>query len=113
MATTGRNRRLEPSFKQHTAVDDLSGVVLDVTVTTGEVNEGQVLESQIDAVAALTGEAIPDGHDGRRLRLRQDLRRARTTQDRGPDPGQGRADPKPGAASPLPLRCPARHRQMP
>jgi transposase len=58
MATTGRNRRLEPSFKQHTAVDDQSGVVLDVTITTGEVNEGQVLESQIDAVAALTGEKI-------------------------------------------------------
>jgi transposase len=58
MATTGRNRRLEPSFKQHTAVDDLSGVVLDVTVTTGEVNEGQVLEAQIEAIAAATGEAI-------------------------------------------------------
>jgi Transposase DDE domain len=58
MATTGRNRRLEPSFKQHTAVDDRSGVVLDLTITTGEVNEGQVLESQIDAVAAVTGEPI-------------------------------------------------------
>jgi Transposase DDE domain len=58
MATNGRNRRLEPSFKQHTAVDDQSGVVLDVTVTTGEVNEGQVLETQIDAVAAVTGEPI-------------------------------------------------------
>ena len=56
--TTGRNRRLEPSFKQHTAVDDQSGVVLDVTITTGEVNEGQMLESQVDAVAALTDEAI-------------------------------------------------------
>jgi IS5 family transposase len=58
MATTGRNRRLEPSFKQHTAVDDVSGVVLDVTITTGEVNEGQVLETQVDAIAAATGEAI-------------------------------------------------------
>lgn len=58
MATTGRNRRLEPSFKQHTAVDDVSGVVLDVRVTTGEVNEGQVLETQVDAIAAATGEAI-------------------------------------------------------
>jgi IS5 family transposase len=58
MATTGRNRRLEPSFKQHTAVDDVSGVVLDVTITTGEVNEGQVLEAQVDAIAAATGEAI-------------------------------------------------------
>jgi Transposase DDE domain len=58
MATTGRNRRLEPSFKQHTAVDDQNGVVLDVTITTGEVNEGQVLESQVDAIAALTGDRI-------------------------------------------------------
>jgi transposase len=58
MATTGRNRRLEPSIKQHTAVDDVSGVVLDVRVTTGEVNEGQVLEAQVDAIAAATGEAI-------------------------------------------------------
>jgi transposase len=58
MATTARNRRLEPSFKQHAAVDDLAGVVLDVVVTTGEVNEGQLLERQIDHVGAVTGEAI-------------------------------------------------------
>jgi hypothetical protein len=58
MATTARNRRLEPSFKQHAAVDDLAGVVLDLVVTTGEVNEGQRLESQIDHVGAVTGEAI-------------------------------------------------------
>jgi IS5 family transposase len=54
MATTARNRRLEPSFKQHTAVDDRAGVVLDVVVTTGEVNEGQMLAGQIDHVAAVT-----------------------------------------------------------
>ena len=42
MATSGRNRRLEPSYKQHGAVDDERGVILDVEVTTGEVNEGQV-----------------------------------------------------------------------
>lgn len=39
MATSARNRRLEPAYKQHTAVDDLRGVILDVNVTTGEVNE--------------------------------------------------------------------------
>ncbi len=39
MATNGRNRRLEPSYKQHGAIDDQVGVVLDVEVTTGEVNE--------------------------------------------------------------------------
>ena len=27
---------MEPSFKQHTAVDDHSGVILDVKTTTGE-----------------------------------------------------------------------------
>jgi hypothetical protein len=42
MATNARNRRLEPGYKQHAVVDDVRGVVLDVEVTTGEVNEGQV-----------------------------------------------------------------------
>lgn len=58
MATNGRNRRLEPAYKQHTAVDDRSGVILDVAVTTGEVNEGQVIESQVDATMATTGVSI-------------------------------------------------------
>jgi len=57
-ATNGRNGGSSRRSINTRAVDDLSGVVLDVTVTTGEINEGQVLESQIDAVAALTGEAI-------------------------------------------------------
>ena len=43
MATNARNRRLEPAYKQHAVVDDVRGVVLDVEVTTGEVNEGQVV----------------------------------------------------------------------
>jgi transposase len=54
MATNGRNRRLEPSYKQHAVVDDAFGVVLDVEVTTGELNEGQVVLERIDAVAATT-----------------------------------------------------------
>jgi transposase len=58
MATNGRKRRLEPAYKQHTAVDDESGVVLDVTVTTGEVNEGGTLDLQIDTVQATTGVAV-------------------------------------------------------
>ena len=36
MATNGRNRRLEPYYKQHAVVDDVRRVVLDVAVTTGE-----------------------------------------------------------------------------
>lgn len=55
MATTARNRLLEPSYKQHTAVDDKVGVVLDVAVTTGQTNEGEMIESQVDEVKATTG----------------------------------------------------------
>lgn len=58
MATNGRNRRLEPSYKQHGTVDDELGVVLDVEVTTGEVNEGAPFLARMDIVAALTGTAI-------------------------------------------------------
>jgi len=58
MATNGRNRRLEPSYKQHGVVDDLFGVVLDVEVTTGEINEGQELLARLDAAAQTTGSAI-------------------------------------------------------
>jgi hypothetical protein len=58
MATSARNRRLEPAYKQHAVVDDVRGVVLDVEVTTGEVNEGQVVEERVDATMATTGVAI-------------------------------------------------------
>lgn len=58
MATTARNRRLEPSYKQHTAVDDVMGVILDVAVTTGETNEGEMIEAQVDEVIATTGAEI-------------------------------------------------------
>jgi hypothetical protein len=55
MATSGRNHRLEPSYKQHGVIDDLRGVVLDVEVTTGEVNEGQPFLERLDVTAKLTG----------------------------------------------------------
>jgi transposase len=58
MATNARNRRLEPSYKQHTAVDDVFGVLLDVEVTTGQANEGDHVLPQVDAVAATTGTAV-------------------------------------------------------
>jgi hypothetical protein len=60
MATTARNRRLEPAYKQHTVVDDLRGVVLDVAVTTGEVNEGQVVATMATTgvdIATVTADA--------------------------------------------------------
>ena len=55
MATNARNRRLEPAYKQHTAVDDKVGVVLDVVVTTGQTNEGDIIEPQVDDVRQTTG----------------------------------------------------------
>jgi len=58
MATNARNRRLEPAYKQHTAVDDVFGVVLDVEVTTGQANEGDHILARVDAVAGMTGAAV-------------------------------------------------------
>jgi transposase len=55
MATNARNRRLEPAYKQHAAVDDKAGVILDVEVTTGQTNEGEMIEAQVDEVASTTG----------------------------------------------------------
>jgi len=54
--TTNRNdQRLQPSYKQHTAVEDKSGVVVDVEVTTGEQSEGKQLLKQLERVEANTG----------------------------------------------------------
>src|SRR5215203_3131373 len=54
MATNARNRRLEPCYKQHAVVDDVRGVIVDVEVTTAEINEGQLIEERIDATMATT-----------------------------------------------------------
>jgi len=58
MATSARNRKLEPSYKQHSVVDDERGVVLDLEVTTGEVNEGEQMLERLDAAAAAIGGQI-------------------------------------------------------
>ena len=58
MATAADNRRLDPSYKQHAAVDDGRGVVLDVAVTTGAVSEREMLEVQVDDVREITGREI-------------------------------------------------------
>ena len=55
MATSRCDQRLEPTYKQHTAVDDLCGIIVDVEVTTGEVNEGVELRSQIERVEKTVG----------------------------------------------------------
>jgi transposase len=56
MATGNRGQRLDPSYKQHTALDDRAGVIVDVHVTTGEANEGQQLLGQLNRVAQRTGQ---------------------------------------------------------
>ena len=48
MATSSRSRILKPSYKQHVAVDDCSGVIVDVALTTGNANEGDEIVEQIE-----------------------------------------------------------------
>jgi hypothetical protein len=55
MTTSCKQYRMEPSYKQHTAVDDAAGVVVDVEVTTGEASEGRHLPEQLSRVQANTG----------------------------------------------------------
>ena len=54
------NARLEPTYKQHAAVDDLRGVILDIEVTSGEINERQRIVRQVDATMATTGGGAHD-----------------------------------------------------
>jgi transposase len=58
MATSRKDYRLEPSYKQHTAVDDEKGVIVDVEVTTGEECEGKKLAEQIERVEKQTGKKV-------------------------------------------------------
>lgn len=55
LATSNKRYHLEPTFKQHTAVEDQSGVVVDIAVTTGEDNEGKHLVQQLERVEDATG----------------------------------------------------------
>ena len=58
LAAPSHSRRPEPCYKQHTAVDDARGVVLDVSVTSGAVSEGEVIDSQMEAVCEVSGRAV-------------------------------------------------------
>lgn len=58
MTTSCNHFHLEPSFKQHTAVDDQAGVIVDVDLTTGEVSEGGQLPDQIERIENNTGQRI-------------------------------------------------------
>jgi transposase len=58
LTTSSHNSRMEPSFKQHTVVDDQCGVILDVETTTGEASEGKELLNQIERTEQTTGKKI-------------------------------------------------------
>jgi len=58
LTTSSKEYRMAPSYKQHTAVDDARGVIVDVAVTTGEASEGKQLPDQIERVEANTGRAV-------------------------------------------------------
>ena len=58
LTTSCNSFHMEPSFKQHTAVDDKAGVVVDVAVTTGEASEGEQLLSQVERIETNTGRKI-------------------------------------------------------
>lgn len=57
LTTSGKEFRMIPSYKQHTAVDDRAGVVLDAEVTTGEASEGRQLLEQVERVERRLGHA--------------------------------------------------------
>jgi hypothetical protein len=59
MATSSGNYHLEPTYKQHTAVDDKAGVLIDVDLTTGEImNEGTKLVEVIKRIEIITDKTI-------------------------------------------------------
>ncbi len=58
LTTSRKGMPMEPSYKQHTAVDDKAGVIVDVEATTGEASEGKNLLNVIGRVEELTGRKI-------------------------------------------------------
>jgi len=58
LTRSGGFDRPEPRYKQHTAVEDESGVVVDVEVTTGRTPEASKLIAQVERVEDLTGVKI-------------------------------------------------------
>lgn len=58
MTTSCKSSRMEPCYKQHAAVDDTCGVIVDVDVTTGEQSEGNQLPEQIERIEGNTGRKV-------------------------------------------------------
>ena len=58
MTTSSHTYRMEPFYKQHGAVDDMCGVIVDVDITTGQQSEGSQLPDQIKRIESNTGKKI-------------------------------------------------------
>jgi transposase len=58
MTTSSHTHRMEPFYKQHGAVDDTCGVIVDVDITTGQDSEGRQLPDQIKRIEENTGMEI-------------------------------------------------------
>lgn len=58
ITTSCNSFHMEPSYKQHTSVDDRAGVIVDVEVTTGETSEGGQLLDQVARIESATGRKI-------------------------------------------------------
>ena len=58
MATSSK-APLRPAYKQHTAVDDLAGVVVDVEIVTGQEHDTGRFEARLDAIEDTLG-VTPD-----------------------------------------------------
>lgn len=54
MATSSK-APLRPACKQHTAVDDLAGIVVDVEIVTGEEHDTGRFDERLDAIEATLG----------------------------------------------------------
>jgi transposase len=58
LTTSSKEYRMEPCYKQHSAVDDKAGVIVGVDVTTGEISEGGKLLEMIESVESATGRKV-------------------------------------------------------
>ncbi len=56
LTTSCKTFHMEPSYKQHGAVDDQCGIIVDIDVTTGQANEGNQLPEQIERIKANVGQ---------------------------------------------------------
>lgn len=58
LSTNCQTKAMIPCFKQHTAVDDQAGIIVDIDVQTGEDNEGKRMREVIERVEDRTGKKV-------------------------------------------------------